>query len=278
MEVVHRVSEPRVLNDGRLLPRCRRQHFDDVDGKAFVVDFAPGQIHADGQAFHIQRRAPTFGRFDHITGRVPHKQPHLQRRVVVAVLLAIQILLHEVLVRHPFRSDVVREIRQDASFALLGIEADGDDDSLCGHIFVVFDAAKIKRDCANSWHCDARRPTACQHILPAVIGKHVPPAAAPHRGAGLGGMGRARGNAHAVRCAGKFEQGFQPASDADFWRGLNHTGDAFTKQVVVADGGLAVTGGLGSPCSDDGHALFSFQELKVASQPQPFGTILANDQ
>ena len=37
-----------------------------------------------------------------------------------------------------------------------------------------------------------------------------------------------------------------------------------------------MVGELCGPCPDDGHALFSFQKLEVAPQPQPFGTILAN--
>lgn len=180
VEVVHHGPEPVVFDDWRLSASSRRQHFDDVDSKAFVMVFAPSQVVADGQAFHIQRRASTFRRFDHIAGRVPHEQPHLYRWVVVAVLLAIQILLHEVLVRHPFRSDVVREIGQDASFALLGVESDGDDDGFCGHIFAVFDAAKITQDCADSWHCGAPQT----YGLPAQIARRLwestfPPAATP---------------------------------------------------------------------------------------------------
>lgn len=58
---------------------------------------------------------------------------------------------------------------------------------------------------------------------------------------------------------------------------LDKTGDSLTQEVVVAGGGFVVVGELCEPCSDDGHALFSFQKLEVASQPQSFGTILAKD-
>ena len=126
-----------------------------MDRETFMMNFAPCQIDTDCTACYIQGRTNTPLSLEHFVRRIPDQQPHIQRRVVVAVLLTIQILLHEVLVRHPFRSDVVREIRQDASFALLGIEADGEDDFLCGHIFVVFDAAKIMQGCANLWHCGA---------------------------------------------------------------------------------------------------------------------------
>ena len=40
---------------------------------------------------------------------------------------------------------------QNASFTLFGVESDGDDDGFGGHIFAVFDAAKIVRGCAGLW-------------------------------------------------------------------------------------------------------------------------------
>jgi len=39
-------------------------------------------------------------------------------------------------------------------FAPVQVDADRDNDSLCGHTFAFFDAAKITRYCAKSWHCD----------------------------------------------------------------------------------------------------------------------------
>ena len=62
----------------------------------------------------------------------------LQRRVVVAVLLTVQILLHEILVCHPFRVVIGCETIHNALLALLGIETDGDDDGFGGHIFAGF--------------------------------------------------------------------------------------------------------------------------------------------
>ena len=53
VEMVHHVSEPGVHNDGGLLPSHRRQHFDDMDGKAFVVVFAPCQVDTNAQTLHI---------------------------------------------------------------------------------------------------------------------------------------------------------------------------------------------------------------------------------
>lgn len=89
---------------------------------------------------------------DHLAGRVPHEEPHLQRRVVVAVLLTIQVSHDKVVVVHPLHIVGGGETVHNALLALIGVESDGNDDGFGGHIFAGFDAAKIGCEYANAWH------------------------------------------------------------------------------------------------------------------------------
>ena len=56
------------------------------------------------------------------------------------------------MVVHPLHIVGGGETVHNALMALLGVEADGNDDDFGGHIFAGFDAAKIGCGYENEWH------------------------------------------------------------------------------------------------------------------------------